>query len=208
MYRVLCEVADSKGHMILGRKQALVMEYVSFPEIQKPAVQAKTDRPIKTLVEEPAETTNGPAIARVQKCTDPVVPVIQKCTQEKITINGKTHSLPTTKDYLLQEYADVFQGIGTLPGGPYRIQLKGYKPIQHPPRHVAVSLKPPYKAELERLTQLGVIKEGSTLSGLTPLSQLRNQMDPYGYVLTQKILTKLLREINGAAEQLMTSHRN
>jgi len=86
--------------------------------------------------------------------------VIQKRSQEKITINGKTHSLPTTKDYLLQEYADVFQGIGTLPGGPYRIQLKeGYKPIQHPPRQVAVSLKPPYKAELKRLTQLGVIKE-------------------------------------------------
>ena len=83
MYRVLCEVADSKGHMILGRKQALVMEYVSFPEIQKPAVQGK-------------------------------VPEIQKRTQERITINGKTHSLPTTKDYLLQEYANVFQGIGTL----------------------------------------------------------------------------------------------
>ena len=124
MYRVLCEVADSKGHMILGRKQALVMEYVSFPEIQKPTVHAKTDRSIKTLVEEPAKTTNGPVIPRVQKCTDPVVPVIQSRTQEKITINRKTHSLPTTKDYLLQEYADVFQGIGTLPGGPYRIQLK------------------------------------------------------------------------------------
>jgi len=68
--------------------------------------------------------------------------------------------LPTTKDYLLQEYADVFQGKGTLPGGPYRIQLKeGYKPTQHPPRQVAVSLKPPYKAELKRLTQLGVIKK-------------------------------------------------
>ena len=26
------------------------MEYVNFPEIQKPAVQAKTDRSIKTLV--------------------------------------------------------------------------------------------------------------------------------------------------------------
>lgn len=160
IFRVLCEVADSKGHMILGRKQALIMEYVNFPEIQKPGVQAKTDRSIKTIVEEPAKTTNGPVIPRVQKCTDPVVPVIQSSTKEKITINGKTHSLPTTKDYLLQEYGDVFQGIGTLPGGPYRIQLKeGYNPVQHPPRQVAVSLKPPYKAELERLTQLGVIKE-------------------------------------------------
>ena len=60
MYRVLCEVADSKGHMILGRKQALVMEYVSFPEIQKPAVQGKTERSIKTLVEEPVKPSNGP----------------------------------------------------------------------------------------------------------------------------------------------------
>ena len=86
--------------------------------------------------------------------------MVQRCSQEKITINGKTYLLPTTKDYLLQEYADVFQGIGTLPVGPYRIQLKeGYKPVQHPPRKVAVSLKSPYKAELKRLTQLGVIKE-------------------------------------------------
>ena len=85
MYRVLCKVTDSKGHMILGRKQALDMECVSFPEIHKPAVQAKTDRSIKTLMEEPAKTTNG-----VQKCIDPVVPVIQKRTQERITINGKT----------------------------------------------------------------------------------------------------------------------
>ena len=74
-------------------------------------------------------------------------------------INGKTHSLPTIKDYFLQEYSDVFQGIRTLPGGPYRIQLKeDYKPVHHPPRQVAVSLKPAYTSELERLDQLGVIK--------------------------------------------------
>ena len=80
------------------------------------------------------KTTNGPVIPRVQKCIDPVVPAIQKRTREGITIDGKTHSLTMTKDYLLQEYADVFQGIGTLPGGPYRIQLiEGYKPVQHPP---------------------------------------------------------------------------
>ena len=86
--------------------------------------------------------------------------MIQERTQERITINGKTHSLPTTKDYLLQEYADVFQGIGTLPDGPYRIQLKeDYKPVQHPPHQVAVSLKPTYKSELERLVQPGVMKE-------------------------------------------------
>ena len=52
-------------------------------------------RTIKTLMEEPAKTTNGPVIPRVQKSIDPVVQVIQKRTQERITINGKTPSLPT-----------------------------------------------------------------------------------------------------------------
>ena len=102
IFRVMCEVTDSKGHMILGRKQALIMEYVNFPEIQKPAVQAKTDRSIKTLVEEPAKTNDGPVIPSVQKCTDPVVPVIQRSTKEKITLNGRTHSLLKSKDYLPQ----------------------------------------------------------------------------------------------------------
>lgn len=57
IYRVLCKVADSKGHRILCRKEALVMEYASFPfpEIQKPSVQAKTDRSNKILVEELAK---------------------------------------------------------------------------------------------------------------------------------------------------------
>ena len=57
-------------------------------------------------------------IPRVQESSIPVVPVIQERTQQKITINGKTKSLLTTKDYSLKEYADVFHGMGTLPGGP------------------------------------------------------------------------------------------
>ena len=33
----------------------------------------------------------------------------------------------------MEEYADVFDGIGTLHGGEYHIQLKeDYKPVQHP----------------------------------------------------------------------------
>ena len=52
---------------------------------------------------------------------------------DSIELNGKTHKLPITKDYMLKEYNDVFKGIGTLPGGPYHIRLKEqYKPVQHP----------------------------------------------------------------------------
>lgn len=63
--------------MILDSKQSLIMAYVTLSEIQKPAIQAKTDRSMKTLVDEPAKTTNGPVIPSVLQYTDPVVGVIQ-----------------------------------------------------------------------------------------------------------------------------------
>ena len=160
--KVRCEVADSRGPILLGRKQALQMGYVSFPKIEMPPVQFKTETTIKTVESEPARS-------------------------HSISINGKIHQLPTTKEYLLKEYADVFQGIGTLPGGDYHIQLKqGYKPVQHPPRHVAISLRPAYKAELKRLTQLGIITEVTTytewVNSIVPVKKsdgsLRLCLDP------------------------------
>ena len=77
-----------------------------------------------------------------------------------VTINGKVHPLPTTKEYILHEYADVFKGVGTLPGGPYHIRLKNcYKPVQHPPRSVPLGIQSAYKAELDRLIKEGIITE-------------------------------------------------
>ena len=78
-----------------------------------------------------------------------------KCAQvswckSSITINGKTHPLPTTKEYILYKYADVFKGVGTLPDGPYHIKLKDpYRPVQHPPRSVPLGMQSAYKAELD-----------------------------------------------------------
>ena len=84
-YKVSCDVGDSKGHIILGRQQALLMGYVSCSEIQQAAVKAKVDTSIKTATDKPAEP---PA--------EPVIPVVQDCTDKKITIGAKTHPLPTT----------------------------------------------------------------------------------------------------------------
>ena len=58
-----------------------------------------------------------------------------------VSINGKVYPLPTTKEYILHEYADVFKGVGTLPGGPYHIRLKDcYMSEQHPPRSVPLGM--------------------------------------------------------------------
>ena len=51
-----------------------------------------------------------------------------------VTVNGKKHSLPTTKEYILKEHADVFTNIGTLPGPAYHIKLKeDYNPVRNSP---------------------------------------------------------------------------
>ena len=70
----------------------------------------------------------------VKSATEPVKPVIQQSTGSGITINNKAQQLPKTKGYQLKEYADVFKGIGTLPGGEYHSQQKeDYKLVHHPP---------------------------------------------------------------------------
>ena len=80
--------------------------------------------------------------------------------QKQLTVEWKDssiivnnmNSLPNTKEYLLKEYVDVFQGIGTLPGGPYHIRLKQYyQPVQHPPHSVTLVMQKAYMAELDRL---------------------------------------------------------
>ena len=87
-------------------------------------------------------------------------PAVIKWNKDPIKLNDKVHKLPITKDYILKEFSDVFKGIGTLPGGPYHIRLKDdYKPVQHPPKSVPITMQPAYKAELDRLTEEGIITE-------------------------------------------------
>ena len=68
--------------------------------------------------------------------------------------------MPTTKEYILHGYADVFKGVQTLPDGPYHIKLKdSYKPVQHPPMSVPLGMQSAYKTELDRVMREGIITE-------------------------------------------------
>ena len=75
--------------------------------------------------------------AKLGAAHEPKSPQVSWCEN----IDGKTHPLPTTKEYILHEYADVFKGIETLPGGLYHIKLKGsYKPVQQLLRSVPLGM--------------------------------------------------------------------
>ena len=174
------------GPVILGRTQAKAMGYVQFPQIQWPHAFTTFPTTFRKLCTHKTPSAQGlyfmikhispgelnpksfftrlspektTHTKQLRHTTEPVLPQI-KWNTNSIELNGKTHKLPITKEYILKEYNDIFKGIGTLPGGPYHIRLKEqYRPVQHPPRSVPVAMQTTYKAELDRLTKEGIITE-------------------------------------------------
>ena len=62
-----------------------------------------------------------------------------------------------SSDSVLSPFADVFQGVGCLPG-EYSIQLdKEVRPVVHPPRRVPVPKKEAMKAELDKMVTNQII---------------------------------------------------
>ena len=60
---------------------------------------------------------------------------------------------------ILDEFADLFEGLGELEG-EHHIEINPViKPVIHPPRKVPFTLLPKLKKELERMEQLGAIEK-------------------------------------------------
>ena len=191
--RVIWQVTKTTGVPILGRTQAKLMNYISYPEIHAPKDQEQSPVSANSLqsidyVYSLETTDSSLQSGKTVQSTDSLktTPTTNQTAQEEhraatraksttahgpkspqvswyknaVTINGKTHPLPTTKEYILHEYADVFKGTVTLPGGLYHIKLKdSYKPVQHPPRSVPLRMQSAYKTELNRLVKEGIITE-------------------------------------------------
>ena len=168
-----CQVTDTRGYLILGRETAQKVGYIDFPEVIPPCLQnvPLIHTSVNALRSSSDET-------KVPTC---------KVLDDAVILNGKRHCLPITKDYVLSEFRDVFEGIGRLPGGPYHIQLRpDAQPVQHPPRAVPEKKKAAYKDELERLSSLGIIEpvEGHTdwINSIVPVAKpdgsIRLCLDP------------------------------
>ena len=200
------------GPVVLARIQAKAIGYVQFPQIWWPHalttfpdtsrnlcthrtpkpktalysqayIATKTQSQVSLHKTRPTEITQT---KQAQQMTEPVLPHI-KWNIDSIQLNGKTHKLPITKEYILREYHDVFKGVGILPGGPYHIRLKEqYRPVQHPQRSVPIAMQTVYKTELERLTKEGKITEvkehtewiNSIVTVMKPNNRLRLCLDP------------------------------
>ena len=118
-----CQVTDTRGYLILGRESAQQVGYIAFPEVTTPS-----------LTSTPQFHTSVNALRPdSKKVTKPTSELLDDAT----ILNGNRHCLPITKEYVLSQFKDIFEGIGKLPGGKYHIQLKpDVQPVNHPPRAV------------------------------------------------------------------------
>ena len=136
------EVTNMTEPVILGRTQAKAMGYVQFQQIWWPhaltafpdasrklcthrtptskttlynqaPISKKTQPQVSLHKTRPIEITQ---MKQAQQTAEPVLPHI-KWDTDSIQLNGKTHKLPITKEYILNEY-HVFKGVGTLPRWP------------------------------------------------------------------------------------------
>ena len=87
---------------------------------------------------------------------------------------------------IMTEYADVFTGLGCLPG-EYHMEIDDtVKPVQHQPRRVAVALKPELQKKIDELERKGVLAKVTTptdwISSMVavrkPSGKLRICLDP------------------------------
>jgi transposase InsO family protein len=169
------QITKQKKHLILGRELSEKINYVSFPPITPPVLDQE---PQKLQVHQ----------VKQKEDIEVKVPEVKFNPEKKeVTVEGQTWKLPITKEQIQEDFQDVFKGLGTLPGGPYQLKLKpGVEPVQHPPRRVPEKRKEAFKAELERLVNLKVIKkvEGHTdwINSIVPADKedgsLRLCLDP------------------------------
>ena len=67
---------------------------------------------------------------------------------------------PLTKQKILDVYADVFEGLRTFPGEPYKFQLKeNYVPARHALRKVPIHLQDDFHQEINKLVKQGVLEK-------------------------------------------------
>jgi hypothetical protein len=92
---------------------------------------------------------------RFEIVSDDLTPILGLEASERLGIVRRVHGV--SSDDILDEFPDVFQGLGCLVG-EHEISLdSSIKPVIHPPRRVPISLMPRVKAELDRMEAVGVV---------------------------------------------------
>ena len=97
--------------------------------------------------------------------TKPKSPV--QTPRSKTQVSKHKSSIPgiLTKEDVLTEYSDVFEGLGRFPGEPYQLRLKpNSQSAKHRPRKVPLHLQEAFHEEVTRLMKIDVLEPVTELT--------------------------------------------
>ena len=76
-----------------------------------------------------------------------------------LSVHSKPTETPLTKESVLKNYSDIFQGLGKFPGEPYKLRVKpDSTPAKHRPQKVSLHLQDAFHEEVKRLVQIDVLE--------------------------------------------------
>ncbi|GBO23467.1 Transposon Ty3-I Gag-Pol polyprotein [Araneus ventricosus] len=86
-------------------------------------------------------------------------PILGLSACQKLNLIKKIEQVETiSKDSIMDQYSEVFNGLGEFPGKPYHIEIKSeIKPVINAPRRVPQSLHKELEKTLNELVQLGIV---------------------------------------------------
>ncbi|GBM97684.1 Uncharacterized protein K02A2.6 [Araneus ventricosus] len=86
-------------------------------------------------------------------------PILGLSACQKLNLIKKIEQVETiSKDSIMDQYSEVFKGLGEFPGKPYHIEIKSeIKPVINAPRRVPQSLHKELEKTLNELVQLGIV---------------------------------------------------
>ena len=93
------------------------------------------------------------------KAEKSTTPNAQDSPQAPTMKQHKPQKMITSKEQIMRQYPDVFDGIGKFLGPPYTIHLDpSIQPKQTPCRLVPIHLKEAFKKEIDKMLYAGVLK--------------------------------------------------
>ena len=144
-------VASSKGSVLLSCNASLNIDLIHYrPRLdylppQASLITSKEDHPRKTKLQ-----------VQVQK--HQVITKLEDQHHNPQSDKSKSPTLITNQKQILQEYPDVFEGIGKFLGPPYHIQFDPtVTPKQTLCRPILIHLKDAFQKEINQMLQAGVL---------------------------------------------------
>ena len=161
-------VATNDGSVLLSCKSTLALDLIQprskldYLPPRASLITSTQDHPRKTKqVQTPAQIHSSKklSVQSQTKAETSTTPNVQDFLQPPIMKQHKSHKMITSKDQIMRQYSDVFDGIGKFPGPPYTIHLDPSIQLKQTPcRPVPVHLKEAFKKEIDKMLQAGVLK--------------------------------------------------